>query len=378
MKRKKLLFIYYRLFKPGGVTKTLTNLANEMVNFHDVTILVLMENKDTFFPLDTRVKVISVDTFKHWAFAKGCVAIEKYFSKIPKKNSIKSYLYDFGSYRVLTKWLNKNHEDYDYLIPCLYKLNAFLAVNNTVNKKTVTWEKNSFDGVNKFWRFFNRFYPKLFGVSTLNRQGKEYYSKLNPNTHLIHNIVGGPIESVNEIDFTRKQNRVLYVGRLSQEKNVDHLIKCFSKSRIPDDWILQIVGYGEKEPELRRQISALGMENKVHILGQKNLEEIKAIMLESKITCLTSSTEGLPNVLIEAMMCGNALLSYNCKYGPDEIINGKNGILVPLFDKERFTLELESLINDEEKLNQMMQESFLESKNWKKEGIVEKWNRIFF
>lgn len=109
MPKKKLLFVYYKLWKPGGITRVLVNLVNELVAEYDVTILILVADTRSFYELDGRVKIISVDSYQHWAFTKGCVGIDKYLKWLPKRRNIKYYLYDFGAYRALKKWLNMLH-----------------------------------------------------------------------------------------------------------------------------------------------------------------------------------------------------------------------------------------------------------------------------
>lgn len=57
MEKKKLLFVYYKLFKPGGINRVLTNLVNELAEEYDVTILLLMAEHKPFYPLDERIKL---------------------------------------------------------------------------------------------------------------------------------------------------------------------------------------------------------------------------------------------------------------------------------------------------------------------------------
>lgn len=95
--RKKILFIYYRLFKAGGLTKVLVNLCNELVKLNlDITILILINDKSSFYQLDERVNVITLDTFSTFEFQKINVNLNKYLPKLPFKNNVKNYLYDFG------------------------------------------------------------------------------------------------------------------------------------------------------------------------------------------------------------------------------------------------------------------------------------------
>jgi glycosyltransferase involved in cell wall biosynthesis len=76
------------------------------------------------------------------------------------------------------------------------------------------------------------------------------------------------------------------------------------------------------------------------------------------------------------MFCSNAIISYDCKDGPADIINDKNGFLIPIHDKENFKQKLGILINNEEILNHYMTNAFVESQTWKKEKIVNKWIEI--
>ena len=77
---KEILFVYYKLFKAGGVARVLVSLANELVKQgHGVTILVLINNTESFFELDKRIKIVAVDTFSHWGFKKINVNLNKYF-----------------------------------------------------------------------------------------------------------------------------------------------------------------------------------------------------------------------------------------------------------------------------------------------------------
>ncbi|MGV1001581.1 glycosyltransferase [Empedobacter falsenii] len=377
MKSKKILFIYYRLFKAGGLTKVLVNLCNELVNSgYDVTILIMLNDKSTFYYLDKRVKIEIVDSFSTYEFQKINVNINKYLPKFSYKNEVKNYIYDLGQWRVLYNWLKNNHKNYDVIISSYYKLSAQLSVNKKVNHKTIAWEHNSFKGVNKFWQFFPKtFYKDIKGVVTLTNEGKNYYSLFNHNVHKIYNIAGEPYES-NVIKFDLKENDITYVGRLSKEKNVDHILEIFSKSKISNTFKLNIVGDGELVDVLKEKASLLRIENRVVFHGMLNPTEVNKILCKSKIVMLCSSTEGLPNVLIEGMMTGNILVSYDCKYGPSEIINKSNGFLVDIYDKDAMIEVLNQLFENQELMNGLCNSSYQDSKKWRKEKILDKWITI--
>ena len=375
--KNRILLIYYRLFKPGGVTKTMINLANELVKTNDVTILLLIKNHEAYFELDSRVKVISIDTFSHIAFSKGCVFLNTNIGrKVPFRTILKAYLYDYGAYKVLKEWINSHHQNYDTIIPCLYKLSAYLSSNKKISNKVVTWEKNSFEGVNKFWQFFPKtYYKNIKGVVTLNNEGKNYYSMFNSNVHKIYNIIGEPYES-NVLDFNLKEKYITYDGRLSKEKNVDQLIEIYANSGIAKNFKLNIIGYGELLPSLIDLSKKLNIEERVIFHGMLKPLEVNKILCQSKIIMLTSSTEGLPNVLVEGMMTGNILVSYNCKYGPSEIINSNNGFLVDIYNKSDMTKILDQLNDNPQLVKDLCESSYKESINWRKENIVRQWQDV--
>ena len=106
------------------------------------------------------------------------------------------------------------------------------------------------------------------------------------------------------------------------------------------------------------------------------IEEIYKELSRSKIFLFTSKKECLPTVLIEANLCSNALIAYDCPFGPSDIINDKNGFLVPLHDQKTFQEKLTYLIQNEEELNRLMETSCKESKKWRKTAIIEQWKKI--
>ncbi|MPN34840.1 Glycosyltransferase Gtf1 [bioreactor metagenome] len=138
-------------------------------------------------------------------------------------------------------------------------------------------------------------------------------------------------------------------------KHFDQLIEIFSRINKPE-WKLIIVGGDAIKQEnsivLRQQIMNAGMQNKIFLDG--NQKDVESYLLRSDIFAFTSSSEGFPNVIGEAMSAGLPVVAYDCVAGPSDMIDdGKNGYLIPLFDNEIFEEKLRFLMKNEEVRKQM-------------------------
>ena len=127
--KKSILLVYYKLFKPGGVAKVLTNLANALSEQgYTVEILLLINEREHFYPLNPNIKVHNIDTFSHWAW-KICEFNVKHLRFIPKIKNFNAYIYHIGVFLMLKNWINKNQQNYDTIISAWYKLSSFLSLN---------------------------------------------------------------------------------------------------------------------------------------------------------------------------------------------------------------------------------------------------------
>lgn len=125
----------------------------------------------------------------------------------------------------------------------------------------------------------------------------------------------------------------LAVGRLIEIKDFSTLIKAFARVRQKTIARLAILGDGELRADLEKLIQDLGIVEDVWLGGF--VDNPYAYMSKATALVLSSRSEGLPNVLIEAMACGCPIVSTDCLSGPREILEGgKYGRLVPVGDAE--------------------------------------------
>ncbi|PQA94374.1 hypothetical protein B0A69_07850 [Chryseobacterium shigense] len=376
MNRKKILFVYYQNIQIGGVAKVLTNLTSELAeNGYDVDILFLMDTHADFYPVNTAITKYYIDSFAN-KYSKFATHINKKYKFIPKIYNIHSYFYDLGSYIVLKKWIRENHHHYETIVSCWYKLSTMLSTEKNISQKTIAWEHSSFRvGGVLYDKLLRKNYKKLKSIICINKLSVKYYEKLN-KTFFIPNVIDDIFEEQKAITVDQKENIISFVGRLDKTKNAVELVKIFHRTRKPSDWKLQIIGDGPERNAIALYIKENNLENNILLLGIKSPHEISQLLRKSKIFAFTSLSEAFGLALVEAMFCSNAIVAYDCEFGPSDIINENNGFLIPLYDTEMFAEKLEILIKDETLLDRLIQSSYAESHQWKKEKIIQQWKKI--
>ncbi len=174
--------------------------------------------------------------------------------------------------------------------------------------------------------------------------------------------------SKEEFCWNDKYPTIIGVGRLTQQKSFDVLIRAFAQiiHKHKKHINLLLVGDGELRSNLENLVYKLNIKKFVYFLGWQ--DNPFKFMKNSDVFVLSSKYEGLPTVLIEAMACGTPVVSTDCPSGPSEILeNGKYGKLVPVGDINALSKAIEETL--ENPIKKQLQERahyFSEEKNIKK------------
>ncbi|MFC1567180.1 glycosyltransferase family 4 protein, partial [bacterium] len=140
------------------------------------------------------------------------------------------------------------------------------------------------------------------------------------------------------MDAFKKENSLIYVGRLEQQKNLKMLLGALKDTT----YSLTIIGKGS----LKSELVQLAQKNKINVKFRDNVlhNDLSKIFNEHMIFVLPSLYEGTPKVLIEAMACGMPVIGTNVD-GINEIVaNGENGILSQL-NKADLKSKINMLLN---------------------------------
>ena len=187
---------------------------------------------------------------------------------------------------------------------------------------------------------------------------------LNPNSY----------EGV-ERGQTERKKEILFVGRVQYAaKRIDRLIKLWAKigPQYPD-WQLTVVGDGSERAFLQTKYQHIA---NVAFVGQ---QDPSPYYQRAKLLTITSSGEGCPMVIPEAMIHGVIPITFDCfSAAPSMIDHEKNGFIVPSFDMDCFEQTLRQAMEmPDEAMEQMSASAHEKASRVTKKDIIKQWEDVF-
>ena len=174
-----------------------------------------------------------------------------------------------------------------------------------------------------------------------------------------------------------QNKRVIFVGRYNEQKGLEYLVETWQKVHYHhDDWTLHMYGEGEQETMLKHLIHEAGLNDTVIV--HQPTQQIMEKYLESSIFLLTSRFEGFGMVLIEAMACGLPVISFNCPWGPADIISdGEDGYLVEYLNTDEAAQRVCQLIENPILRKEMGALARRNIQRYERDAVMLQWINLF-
>lgn len=170
-----------------------------------------------------------------------------------------------------------------------------------------------------------------------------------------------------------RRNEVLFVGRLSEEKRVDLLIKLWMQVKNRRGWKLVIVGDGDRRNELKSLTSSLGLED-VEFAGATDAPE--RYYAKAKYVVLTSKFEGFGMCLIEGMAYGDIPMAFNVSSGLKSIIDHSGGRLIGNGKDRRFVRALSQAIHSNKNRDKESKKAYDKANMYDVDRIGPQWREL--
>ena len=167
----------------------------------------------------------------------------------------------------------------------------------------------------------------IFWVSESSYKGYKFSCFLNKKSSILYNVIDveGLYKKMQE-DNNAYQYDIIYLGRLSYEKNPQRLIKVLEGIiRQKPEIRIAVVGTGELEKGIKQLAKELKIDKNIDFLGF--ISNPLKILHDSKVMIMTSRWEGTPMCALEAMALGVPIVSTPVDGLRKLIVNGKNGFL---------------------------------------------------
>ena len=192
-------------------------------------------------------------------------------------------------------------------------------------------------------------------------------------------VIGNPAEATDLHGAEAKSARplpgryILGIGRLERQKGFDRLLRAFHM--VDDPGIhLAILGEGSERPNLLQRAREYGVDNRLRLPGR--VVDVQPWYQHAECLVLSSRYEGWPNVIVEALAHGCPVVSFDCKYGPAEIIShGETGLLVPEGDIGALAASTSRILCDETLRRALSTKGLNRSKAFRVRDIAPRWLR---
>ena len=260
-------------------------------------------------------------------------------------------------------------------------------------KKKIVWIHNSIPNLKKKAgkiRRFGKRLEKYDRVVAICDEMKEEIENLYPS------LKGKVRRIYNPFNFERIEKLMNDKSELTEEQiemlNEDYCIAIARLDNIQKDFLtlvraykvvkdsgirdkLYIIGDGPSKEEIKNEIKKLNLEENIKLIG---LSKNPYVWLKkSKLFVHSSKYEGLPTVLIEALICNKMIISSNCPTGPKEILKNEScGKLFEVGNTEKLGNYLVEFLSNKEKREKYEKNVTIRKEEFNKNKVIKEYEKL--
>lgn len=373
----KIFYVYYSLTTVGGADRVITEKANYLAeNGHEVAIVTTSQNgREPSFPLSPRVRLINIDIdfdrqYRYNIIMRACI----YFVYMRRYKRALTRLLRIEKPDIVMTTLGRDMEFLTSIDDGSVKIGeSHVAKEYSRNFHLLEQRGGIYKLVaHHYRRKQEKAVSKLAALVLLTEHDADSWKGIT-DTYVIPNS----LPFYPELSSGCDNKSVLCVGRLNEQKGYEYMVEAWEMvcKRHPD-WTVNVYGEGEEECRLREMIARKGLEKS--FLIHKPTKNIMEKYLESSIYAMSSRFEGFGMVLIEAMACGVPCVSFDCPYGPADIISdGEDGFLVGYKNSKALADKICFLIENEDTRKQMGRKAKDNIRRYSRERVMKMWTDLF-
>lgn len=376
----RIVYVINKMINLAGIERILTCKMNYLSEKPDYSVFLVtyeqpnqalsfqINNKITYQPIDAPIPQREEMTLFGWmkAYISARKVFRHQFCNVLRIIHPDIVIFTGYAFPVL-----------DIIIDNSRQINAKTIMESHVKGDTVSMKKYIFNHtlalLFSFWDYnILKKIKKVDCVVTLTHEDKEFWKSYANRIEVIPNIL--TITPKKVIDYRTK--RIIAAGRYVHQKGFDMLLEAWHIiNENTSDWHLYIFGNENREP-YQRIVDKYKLNNNTHLMGAT--KDIAEEFSKSSIFVLSSRFEGFGLVLAEAMSCGLPCVSFDCPYGPRDIItDDEDGILVENGDVEALSKAIERLMADENLRQSMGEKAIINVVRYNSSNIMTRWEELF-
>ncbi len=358
-KLKKICFVVDRLNDRSGIVKVVVNIANVLCDDPDHLISILsirdlQEDLKIDISPSIAVRSLHIDTD---------IRKRRFFLAVP----------------LLKKYMTKEQVDILIVSGMEWSLPIWIACGLQDKVKIVAWEHLNFRAGPRFrleWIGKRLACKRFAGIVCITKRDHQYYKRYMKNDQKLYQIYNLTDLKEGHKCYDLSSHKIVSCGYLSPIKGFDMLIEVAERClKQHEDWVWDIYGEGKERPLLEHLIDEKHLKGRVNLMGYH--DDIQKLYKEYSFFVLTSRTEGMGMVLIEAQKSGLPIVSFDIPCGPSDVVrDGENGYLIKPFDLDQMADKIQRLMGDEGLRKRFSEASEMRHKEFKAAYIMDKWYRL--